>query len=115
LSVDIVDAMSTVKESTLSPDGTPDAAGADEDAGAVEAAGAEEEAGADDDGAVVVDVDDEQPAAIRAATPATATHPKRESGLFLLPRSIPYTFRHNAPGYADARHRRSRVSLRDER
>jgi hypothetical protein len=104
--------MSTEKESTLSPDGTPDAAG--DDAAADEAA-ADAEAAGEDAGADVVDVDDEQPAAIRAATPATATHPKRESGLFLLPRSIPYTFRHNAPGYADARHRRSRVSLRDER
>jgi hypothetical protein len=112
LNLDIVEAMSTEKSLTLTL-GTPAAAGADEEA-AAEEAGAEE-AGAEEAGADVVDVDDEQPAAIRAATPATATHPNRESGLFDLPSSIPYTFRHNAPGYTDARHRRSRVSLRDER
>jgi hypothetical protein len=97
LSWDIVDAMSVVKESAVSPAGTPDAAGADEDGGADEAAADAEEVGAD-----VVDDDDEQPAAIRAATPATATQPKRESGLFLLPSSIPYTFRRIARGYAYA-------------
>jgi hypothetical protein len=101
LSWDIVDAMSVVKELTLSPAGT--VAGAEEDDGAVEVAGVDE-----------VDVEDEQPAAIRAATPATATQPNRERGLFLLPSSIPYTFRRNARGYADAGHRRTRVSLRDE-
>jgi len=98
--------MSTEKSLTLTF-GTPAAAGADEDAGADEEAGADEDAGVD-----VVEVDDEQPAAIRAATPATATHPKRERGLFLLPRSIPYTFRRNASGYTDAGHRRTRVLTR---
>jgi len=83
--------MSTVKELTLSPDGTVAEAGA---------AVADEDAGADE-----LDVDDEQPAAIRAATPATATHPHRERGLFVLPSSIPYTFRHNVRGYADEGHR----------
>jgi hypothetical protein len=93
--------MSVVKESTLSPDGTPEAAG--EDAVADEAAADAEEAGDEEEaGVVAVDVDDEQPAAIRAATPATATQPKRESGLFLLPSSIPYTFRRIARGYAYA-------------
>src|SRR5271163_5013670 len=56
LSWDIVDAMSTVKELMLSPDGTvaePPVAGLDE-------------AAAVDAGAVVVDEDDEQPAATMA-------------------------------------------------
>jgi hypothetical protein len=63
--------MSTVKELMLSPEGTvaePLAAGADEvaaaDAGAVV-----------DAGGVVVDEDDEQPAATMATTAATATKP----------------------------------------
>jgi hypothetical protein len=111
LNLDIVEAMSTEKSLTLTF-GTPAAAGAEEDAGADGDAGAEEDA--EDAGAAGDDVDDEQPAAIRAATPATATHPNRESGLFLLPSSIPYTFRRNASGYTDAGHRRTRVSLRDE-
>ena len=80
--------MSTVKELTLSPDGTVAAAG--EDAGADEAAGVDE-----DDEAGGVDEDDEQPAAIRAVTAATATQPNRGMGLFLLPSSIQYTFRRN--------------------
>jgi hypothetical protein len=98
LNWDIVDAMSTVKELMPSPAGT--------------VAEADEDAGADDDGVDEVDGDDEQPAAIRAATPATATQPNRGRGLFLLPSSIPYTFRRNVRGYADAGHRGTRVSLR---
>jgi hypothetical protein len=109
LNWDIVEAMSTVKELIPRPAGI--AAAADEDAGA----GADEEAGgADEDAAGGVDEDDEQPAAIRAATAATATHPNREKGLFLLPSSIPNTFRRIARGYAYAGHRRTRVSVRDE-
>lgn len=96
--------MSTVKELMLSPDGT-----------VAEAAGeVEVEPEVDEDVGVDV-VDDEQPAAIKAATPTTATQAKRETGLFLLPRSIPNTFRRNVRGYADAGHRGTRVSLRDER
>jgi hypothetical protein len=89
LSVDIVDAMSTVKESTLRFDGTvaaaldEAAAGADE-----EAAGAELEAGVDADD---VDDDDEQPAAIRAVPAARAMTPSP-----LLPSCIPYPFHRNA-------------------
>jgi hypothetical protein len=70
--------MSTVKELTLSPAGTvaePDEP--DED---------DEDDEPDED--VGADEDDEQPAAIRAATAATATQPNREMGLFLLPSSI---------------------------
>jgi len=129
LSWDIVDAMSVVKELTPSPDGTvaePLVAGLDEVPALAEAA-ADAEVGAD---AEVVEVDDEQPAAIRAATAATASQPNLGSGLNvpwpcerechhppcpLLPRSIPYPFRHNAVGYADAGHRTIRVSFRDER
>jgi len=95
--------MSTVKELMPSPAGTVAAADEDED-------DEDEEDDEDDEGDVE---DDEQPAAIRAATPATATQPNRGRGLFLLPSSIPYTFRRNARGYADAGHRRTRVSLRD--
>jgi hypothetical protein len=95
LNWDIVDEMSTVKELMLSPAGT--AAGADEAAEEDVAAGADVD---EDD--VVVDEDDEQPAAIKAAAPATATQPRRGRGLFLLPRSIPYTFRRNMRGYVDA-------------
>lgn len=66
LNWDIVDAMSTVKELMLSPEGTvaePLAAGLDEVAAA-------------DAGAVVdEDEDDEQPAATMATTAATATSP----------------------------------------
>jgi hypothetical protein len=113
LNWDIVDAMSTVKELTLRPDGTVADAGTAEDV-AADAEADEDAADAEVAGADVVDEDDEQPAAIRAATPATATQPNRESGLFLLPSCIPYTFRRIALGYADAGHRRSRVSLRDE-
>jgi hypothetical protein len=93
----MVDEMSTVKELTLSPAGT--VAEADEDEGA-------DEPDEDDEPAEAggVDEDDEQPAAIRAATAATATQPNREMGLFLLPSSIQYTFRRNVRGYADARH-----------
>jgi hypothetical protein len=94
--------MSTVKELTLSPAGTEAEAEGDEDEEPDEDGGADEDA-------------DEQPAATRAATPTTATQPSREMGLFLLPSSIPYTFRRNVRGYADAGHRRTRVSLRDER
>jgi hypothetical protein len=100
LNCDIVDAMSTVNELIPSPAGTVAAAGADDDA-----------AGADDDDDAGAD-DDVHAAAIRAATPTTATPPNRERSLFLLPSSIPYTFRRNERGYADAGHRRTRVSLR---
>jgi hypothetical protein len=116
LNWDIVDAMSTVKELMLSPEGTvaEPLAGLDE-----VAAGA----------AGVVDEDDEQPAATMATTAATATqvnlgrclnvpwpcerecHPPSP----LLRRSIPDPFRHNALGYADAGHGTTRVSFRDER
>src|SRR5262249_41576954 len=75
LSWDIVDAMSVVKESTRRPDGTVPAP--DEVAALAEAA-ADAEVGED---AEVVEVDDEQPAAIRAATAATATQPNLGSGL----------------------------------
>jgi hypothetical protein len=74
LSWDIVDAMSTVKELTPSPDGTaaePPAAGLDEVAALA----------AGDEGAEAVDVDDEQPAATMAAAAATATKPNLGSGL----------------------------------
>jgi hypothetical protein len=102
---DIVDAMSTVNELIPSPAGTVAAAGADEDD--------DDAAGADEDDEVAAGVeDDEHAAAIRAATPTTATPPNRERSLFLLPSSIPYTFRRNERGYADAGHRRTRVSLR---
>src|ERR1700722_1144654 len=81
LNWDIVDVMSTVKELMPSPAGTAaEAAGADEDAGADADAGADEAAGADEDAGGaggVVDVDDEQPAATREATPARATKPSR--------------------------------------
>jgi hypothetical protein len=97
---DIVDAMSTVNELIPSPAGTVAAAGADEDAAA------------DEDAEDEVVEDDVHAAAIRAATPTTATPPNRERSLFLLPSSIPYTFRRNERGYADAGHRRTRVSLR---
>jgi hypothetical protein len=66
LSWDIVEAMSTVKELMLSPEGTvaePPVAGLDEVPALTEAAG---DAG-------VVDEDDEQPAATMATTAATAT------------------------------------------
>jgi hypothetical protein len=86
--VDIVDAMSTVKESTLRFDGTVAALEAAEDA-AVEAADeAAVDAGVDADD---VDDDDEQPAAIRAVPAARATTPSP-----LLPSSIPYPFHRNA-------------------
>jgi hypothetical protein len=112
---DIVDAMSTVKELMLSPEGTVAelVAGLDEvaaDAGVDDAA-----AGADEDD------DDEQPAATTAVTAATATQPNRGRRPLcpLLSSTIPDPFRHNAlarsVGYADAGHRTTRVSLRDER
>jgi hypothetical protein len=85
--VDIVDAMSTVKESTLRFDGTVaalEAGAAEDDAGAA----AEDDAGADADD---VDDDDEQPAAIRAVPAARATTPSP-----LLPSCIPYPFHRNA-------------------
>jgi hypothetical protein len=120
LNWDIVDAMSTVKELMLSPAGTEAvAAGLDEVAAA-------DVLGALDEGAVVVDEDEEQPAASTATTAAAATKPSR--GLFvpwpsereshppclLLPSSIPCPFRYNALGYADAGHRKARVSVRHE-
>jgi hypothetical protein len=76
LSWDIVDAMSTVKELMLSPEGTvaEPLAGLDVDAAADADAGL-------DAGAVVVDEDDEQPAATMATTAATATQANLGSGL----------------------------------
>jgi hypothetical protein len=111
-----------VKELMLSPDGTvaEPVAGLDVPA-LTEAAG-------DAGGAELVD-EDEQPATTMAATAATATqvnlgrcldvpwpcerecHPPCP----LLRRSIPDPFRHNALRYADAGHRTTRVSFRDER
>jgi hypothetical protein len=120
LNWDIVDAMSTVKELMLSPAGTV----------AELVAGLDEVPPlAEDAGAVGVDEDDEQPATTMAAAAATATKPNFGRGLNvpwpcererhppcpLLRRSIPYPFRHNAPRYADAGHRTTRVSFRDER
>jgi len=99
LNWDIVDAMSEVNELMLSPAGTAAEAEEDEDE--------DEDEGADEE---VVE-DDEQPAAVTAATAATATQANRETGLFLLPSSIRYTFRRNVRGYADTGHRRTRVSL----
>jgi hypothetical protein len=80
-------------------------------------------------GAEDVEADDEQPAATRAVTAAAATQPNRGRGLNVpwpcerggrpprpfLSSSIPDPFRHNAIAYADAGHRTTRVSLRDER
>jgi hypothetical protein len=125
LNCDIVDAMSTVKELMLSPEGIvaePLVAGLDD------VPALDEDAGVDDAGAVVVDEDDEQPAATMAVTAATATKPNRGTDLMLRPcepvgrpprpllsSSIPYPFRHNALGYATAGHRATRVSFRDER
>ena len=112
---DIVCPMLTVKELMLSPAGTV----------AELVAGLDEVPALDDDagvvaGAVVVDEDDEQPAATMAVTAATATKPNRGRPLRpLLSSCIPDPFRHNAlarsVGYADAGHRTTRVSLRDER
>jgi hypothetical protein len=120
--LDIVEAMFTVKELMLSPAGTVDVvAGAlVVAAGALDvAAGAEEVAG----GAVVVEEDDEHPAAVRAAATATPTKPalgkdlnvrwhcerERHPPCPLLPRTIPYPFRCTAVGYADSGHRRTRA------
>jgi hypothetical protein len=114
--------MSRVKELVLSPAGT-----VAEPLAGLEVPELEEAAG--EAGAVeLVDEDDEQPAATMAATAATATAPNFtgvnvprpcERGgrppRSLLPRSIPYPFRHNAVGYADAGHRTTHVSARDER
>jgi len=118
LSWDIVDAMSVVKELMPSPEGTvaePLVAGLDEVP--------------EDAGAVAVDEeDDEHPAATMAAAAATATKPNLGSGLNvpwpcererhppcpLLRRSIPYPFRRNAVGYAEAGTPYTRVSFRDE-
>jgi hypothetical protein len=93
LSVDIVDAMSTVKESTLRFDGTAAALEAAEDA-ALEAAA--EVAGADADD---VDDEDEQPAATTATAAAAATKLSRGRILPpgpLLPSCIRYPFHRNA-------------------
>lgn len=112
LNWDIVDAMSTVKELMPSPDGTV----AEPPVPALDDATADVEV--DGDEAEVVDVDDEQPAATTAVTAATAMKPnlgsdlnvlwpcerERHSPCPLLPLSIPYPFRHNAVGYADAGH-----------
>jgi hypothetical protein len=122
LNWDIVDAMSTVKELMLSPEGTvaePLVAGLDE---VIEAAG---DAGAVED----VDEDEEQPAATMAVIAATATQPNLGRDLnvlwpcerechppcSLLRRSIPDPFRHHALRYDDTGHRTTRVSFRDER
>jgi hypothetical protein len=94
--------MSTVNELTLSPAGTEAEAGADPD-------DEDDDAGVDEDDAVGED-DDEQPAAIRAATAATATQPNRGMGLYFLSSSIQYTFRRNVRGYADVGHHRTHVS-----
>jgi hypothetical protein len=129
LNCDIVDAMSTVNELMLRPEGTVDepvVAGLDVGALAevAEAAGADEDAGA-----AGVDEDDEQPAATMAVTAATTTKPNLGRDLFvpwpserechppcpLLRRSIPDPFRHNALRYDDVGHRTTRVSFRDER
>src|ERR1700722_7593894 len=127
LNWDIVDAMSTVNELMLSPEGTVDelvVAGLDVGALAEVA----EAAGVDDAGAGVDD-DDEQPAATMAVTAATTTRPNLGRDLFvpwpsdrechppcpLLRRSIPDPFRHNALRYDDVGHRTTRVSFRDER
>jgi hypothetical protein len=109
LSWDIVDAMSVVKELTLRPAGTvpePLVAGLDEVPALAEEAGV----------VAVDEEDDEHPAATMAAAAATATKPNLGSGLNvpwpcererhppcpLLRRSIPYPFRRNAVGYAEA-------------
>ena len=121
LSWDIVDAMSTVKELMLSPEGTvaePLAAGADEVAAA--------DAGAVVD--AVGDEDDEHPAATMATTAAAATRPNLGRDLPwpcerechppcpLLRSCIPDPFRHhNVLRYDDVGHRTTRVSFRDER
>ena len=77
LNCDIADAMSTVKELVLSPDGNRGRAAAlDAGAAADDAGGRRGDAGADD----VDDVDDEQPAATTAATAAAATQPSRGRG-----------------------------------
>jgi hypothetical protein len=116
LSWDIVDAMSVVKELTPRPAGT------------VPEPLDEVPALAEDAGAVALDVEDEHPAATMAAAAATATKPNLGSGLNvpwpcererhppcpLLRRSIPYPFRRNAVGYAEAGTPYTRVSFRDE-
>jgi hypothetical protein len=123
----MVDEMSTVNESMLSPDGTvaePLVAGLDEVPALDEDAG-DAEVVADDVG----DEDDEQPATTMAAAAAAATQPNLGSALNvpwpcerechpLCPlerRTIPYPFRHNAVGYADAGQRTTHVSVRVER
>jgi hypothetical protein len=125
LNWDIVDAMSTVNELMLNPEGTvaePLVAGLDEVPALAEDAGV-------DEGAEVVDEDDEQPAATMAVIAATATQPNLGTDLKLLwpcerechppcpllRRSIPDPFRHNALRYDDVGHRTTRVSFRDER
>jgi hypothetical protein len=121
LSWDIVDAMSTVKELMLSPDGTV----AEPEAGLDELTEAAGDAGAVE---LVVE-DDEQPAATMAVIAATATQPNLGSDLNvpwlcerechppspLLRRSIPDPFRHHALRYDDVGHGTTRVSFRDER
>jgi hypothetical protein len=95
LNCDIVDAMSTVKESVLSPAGTEALAAGDE------AADEADVAGADVAGVVeLVELDEEHPAAAMARTAAAATQPsrgKRRSPSLLLPTRITYPFRQNAP------------------
>jgi hypothetical protein len=110
LNWDISDAMSTVKELMLSPEGSA-AVAAGDDAAGDDAAG-DDAAGDDAAGVEVVELDDEQPAAIRARTAAVATTPTRGRGLnvpwpcerecpppcLLLPKSIPYPFRQGTHG-----------------
>jgi hypothetical protein len=119
LSEDIVDAMSTVKELTLSPEGTvPEPLAAPDDEAAADAAADVDVDAADDD---EEDEDDEQPAATTAAAAATATRPARWRRLPPrppLPSCIPYPFRRNAVEYSDysvVGQRGTRVSLRDEK
>jgi hypothetical protein len=79
LSWDIVDAMSTVKELVLSPDGTvAELAAGDEDVAGAVVAGAD---ALDDVDEVEEFVDDEQPAAAKAAIAARATQLSRGRGL----------------------------------
>jgi hypothetical protein len=112
LNWDIVDAMSTVNELMLSPEGTAAelVAGLDEVPPLAEVAGVDED---DED-----DEDDEQPAATMAVIAATATQPNLGRDLYvpwpserechppcpLLRRSIPDPFRHNALRYDDVGH-----------
>jgi hypothetical protein len=122
----MVDEMSTVNESMLSPDGTvaePPVAGLDE------VPALDEDAGDAEVVDELVGEDDVQPATTMAAAAAAATAPNLGSALcvpwpcerechppcLLERRTIPYPFRHNAVGYADAGQRTTHVSVRVER